>query len=59
MPTAAAQSPIYDTLVQEHGDVLATTRQAAEEIRLRAEDVLHFRRHVPTGPAAPPEGHGR
>ncbi|GGV24023.1 hypothetical protein GCM10010277_03960 [Streptomyces longisporoflavus] len=39
----AAQAPIYETLVQEHGDVLATARKAAEETQQRAEAVLDFR----------------
>ncbi|RII09240.1 hypothetical protein DSC45_31630 [Streptomyces sp. YIM 130001] len=57
MSTAAAQSPIYDTLVEEHGDVLATARQAAEEIQQQADDVLHFGRPVTAAPAAPAQDH--
>ncbi|WP_219690414.1 hypothetical protein [Streptomyces anatolicus] len=38
----ATQAPIYHTLVQEHGDVLATARQAAEETQQTAQDVLDF-----------------
>ncbi|WP_168723976.1 MULTISPECIES: hypothetical protein [unclassified Streptomyces] len=36
------QAPIYHSLVQEHGDVLATARKAAEETRQTAQDVLDF-----------------
>ncbi|MFG2650701.1 hypothetical protein [Streptomyces sp. NPDC048436] len=56
----AVQAPIYDTLVQEHGDVLATARKAAEETQQRAEDVLDFRGPItvvpnePDAPAAEP-----
>ncbi|MFF1699440.1 hypothetical protein ACWFRJ_41075 [Streptomyces sp. NPDC055239] len=49
----AAQAPIYDTLVQEHGDVLATARQAAEETQQRAEAVLDFRGPISVVPDAP------
>ncbi|RFU86561.1 hypothetical protein DY218_11630 [Streptomyces triticagri] len=52
MTTATAESPIYDTLVQEQGDVLATARETAEEIKQQAEDVLHF--GGPTGPGQAP-----
>ncbi|MGW2231415.1 hypothetical protein [Streptomyces formicae] len=40
--TDATQAPIYHSLVQEHGDVLATARRAAEETKQTAEDVLDF-----------------
>ncbi|GAA3091869.1 hypothetical protein GCM10010449_14510 [Streptomyces rectiviolaceus] len=49
----AAQAPIYDTLVQEHGDVLATARKAAEETQQRAEAVLDFRGPIAAVPDAP------
>ncbi|MEU6120587.1 hypothetical protein [Streptomyces sp. NPDC047123] len=39
----ATQAPIYHTLVQEHGDVVATARKAAEETQQTAEDLLDFR----------------
>ncbi|MFI2617044.1 hypothetical protein [Streptomyces sp. NPDC018584] len=52
----AAQAPIYETLVQEHGDVLATARKAAEETQQTAQDVLDFstppRVNVPAEPAS-------
>ncbi|MEU7576572.1 hypothetical protein AB0B50_03075 [Streptomyces sp. NPDC041068] len=52
----ATQAPIYHTLVQEQGDVLATARKAAEETRQTAEDVLDFstptRVGTPAGPAS-------
>lgn len=38
----ATQAPIYHTLVQEHGDVVATARKAAEETQQAAEDLLDF-----------------
>ncbi|WP_164551894.1 hypothetical protein [Streptomyces sp. WAC 01529] len=47
----ATQAPIYHTLVQEHGDVLATARQAAEETQQTAQDVLDF--STPTRLSAP------
>ncbi|MFJ3222522.1 hypothetical protein ACIPJS_04045 [Streptomyces sp. NPDC086783] len=40
LPTAPA--PIYDRLVDEQGDVLASVRQAAHETARTAEDVLDF-----------------
>ncbi|MWA15735.1 hypothetical protein [Streptomyces sp. BA2] len=46
----AAEAPIYETLVQEHGDVLATARKAAEETQQRAEAVLDFRGPVAAVP---------
>ncbi|MEV6757600.1 hypothetical protein [Streptomyces sp. NPDC051214] len=46
----AAEAPIYETLVQEHGDVLATARKAAEETQQRAEAVLDFRGPVTVVP---------
>ncbi|MFD4481225.1 MULTISPECIES: hypothetical protein [unclassified Streptomyces] len=49
----AAEAPIYETLVQEHGDVLATARKAAEETQQRAEAVLDFRGPVAAMPDAP------
>ncbi|MFH8612867.1 hypothetical protein ACH4D5_35880 [Streptomyces sp. NPDC018029] len=52
----ATQAPIYHTLVQEHGDVVATARKAAEETQQTAEDLLDFstpaRPGTPTGPAS-------
>ncbi|MGW5738423.1 MULTISPECIES: hypothetical protein [Streptomyces] len=48
----AAEAPIYETLVQEHGDVLATARKAAEETQQRAEAVLDFRGPVTAVPEA-------
>ncbi|MEV0320249.1 hypothetical protein ACIBKX_25215 [Streptomyces sp. NPDC050658] len=50
----AVQAPIYHTLVQEHGDVVATARQAAEEIQQRAEDVLDFRGPISGAPIGGP-----
>lgn len=49
----AAEAPIYETLVQEHGDVLATARKAAEETQQRAEAVLDFRGPVAAMPDTP------
>ncbi|MET7358948.1 hypothetical protein ABZS76_10905 [Streptomyces sp. NPDC005562] len=53
----ATQAPIYHTLIQEHGDVVATARKAAEETQQTAEDLLDFsipgRAGAPTAPAAP------
>ncbi|MEU1015122.1 hypothetical protein ABZ383_31675 [Streptomyces sp. NPDC005900] len=50
------QAPIYHTLVQEHGDVLATARKAAEETQQTAQDVLDFstpsRVSAPADPAS-------
>ncbi|MEU1040629.1 hypothetical protein ACFYP4_09670 [Streptomyces sp. NPDC005551] len=40
LPTAPA--PIYDRLVDEQGDVLASVRQAAHETERTAENVLDF-----------------
>lgn len=48
----AAEAPIYETLVQEHGDVLATARKAAEETQQRAEAVLDFRGPITVVPDA-------
>ncbi|MCF3120395.1 MULTISPECIES: hypothetical protein [Streptomyces] len=52
----ATQAPIYHTLVQEQGDVVATARETAEEIKQTAEDVLDFstptRVGAPAGPAS-------
>ncbi|WP_369217678.1 hypothetical protein [Streptomyces flavofungini] len=47
------QAPIYHTLVQEHGDVLATARKAAEETQQTARDVLDF--STPPRMSAPAE----
>ncbi|MFE0171124.1 hypothetical protein ACFWZ2_02310 [Streptomyces sp. NPDC059002] len=49
----ATQAPIYHTLVQEHGDVLATARRAAEETKQTAEDVLDFSTPTRTGTPDP------
>lgn len=49
----AAEAPIYENLVQEHGDVLATARKAAEETQQRAEAVLDFRGPITVVPDAP------
>ncbi|MFF1381628.1 hypothetical protein [Streptomyces sp. NPDC058308] len=52
----ATQAPIYHTLVQEHGDVVATARKAAEDTQQTAEDLLDFsaptRSDAPAGPAS-------
>ncbi|MFK4066733.1 hypothetical protein [Streptomyces sp. NPDC029674] len=53
----ATQAPIYHTLVQEHGDVVATARKAAEETQQTAEDLLDFSTPArvsgtPAGPAS-------
>ncbi|MGV9878600.1 hypothetical protein [Streptomyces sp. NPDC003006] len=52
----ATQAPIYHTLVQEHGDVVATARKAAEETQQTAQDVLDFsmppRASAPADPAS-------
>ncbi|MFD4632462.1 hypothetical protein ACFVYR_29905 [Streptomyces sp. NPDC058284] len=45
----ATQAPIYHTLVQEHGDVVATARKAAEETQQTAEDLLDFGTSAPAG----------
>ncbi|MEU5685769.1 MULTISPECIES: hypothetical protein [Streptomyces] len=50
----ATQAPIYHTLIQEHGDVVATARKAAEETQQTAEDLLDFSTPARAGtPAAP------
>ncbi|MEU6996119.1 hypothetical protein ABZ953_36390 [Streptomyces sp. NPDC046465] len=52
----ATQAPIYHTLVQEHGDVVATARKAAEDTMQTAEDLLDFSTPsqigAPAGPAS-------
>lgn len=39
---STAPAPIYDALVDEHGDVVAGAREAAEKTERTAEDVLDF-----------------
>ncbi|MET9494050.1 hypothetical protein [Streptomyces sp. NPDC006552] len=39
---STAPAPIYDRLVDEHGDVLADVREAARRTERTAEDVLDF-----------------
>ncbi|MFI7320849.1 hypothetical protein [Streptomyces venezuelae] len=50
----ATQAPIYHTLVQEHGDVVATARKAAEETQQTAEDLLDFSTPARAGTSAAP-----
>ncbi|MGW1373244.1 hypothetical protein ACWD6P_03060 [Streptomyces sp. NPDC002446] len=41
-------TPIYEELVEEHGDILAETREAAERSQLKASQALDWsdlRRH--------------
>jgi len=40
--TTAAHPPIYQELVNEHGDVLASARLAAEEIQREAAEALDW-----------------
>ncbi len=40
MPHRAAASPIYDSLVDEHGDVLGEARRLAEITHREAERLL-------------------
>ncbi|MCC3653993.1 hypothetical protein LIX60_21510 [Streptomyces sp. S07_1.15] len=42
MATATANPPIYQLLVEEHGDVLAATRDAARETRRAASAALDW-----------------
>ncbi|UQA90854.1 hypothetical protein [Streptomyces halobius] len=44
MPTQSADSgaPIYDWLVNEHGDVVAESREAAERTQREAERLLDW-----------------
>ncbi|WP_018529002.1 MULTISPECIES: hypothetical protein [unclassified Streptomyces] len=39
---STSPAPIYDQLVDEHGDVLAVAREAAQKAERTAEDVLDF-----------------
>ncbi|MBL1091533.1 hypothetical protein ACWCXK_04040 [Streptomyces sp. NPDC001739] len=46
---SSGTTPIYEELVEEHGDVLAATREAAEHSQLKASQALDWsdlrRRH--------------
>ncbi|MGY0489260.1 hypothetical protein [Streptomyces sp. WG-D5] len=56
---STAPAPIYDRLVDEHGDVLAGAREAAQEAERTAEGVLDFgHAEAPQGAPAPsaPQG---
>ncbi|MBO8193642.1 hypothetical protein ITI46_18535 [Streptomyces oryzae] len=60
----ATGPPIYDSLIEEHGDVPGDVRQAAEELQQEAQQAVDFspvhHRHPSTGrpessePPAPP-----
>ncbi|MGI5349676.1 hypothetical protein ACQEU8_15975 [Streptomyces sp. CA-250714] len=49
----ATGPPIYDSLIEEHGDVPGDVRQAAEELQQEAEQAVDFspvhHRHPSTG----------
>ncbi|MGY1437188.1 hypothetical protein [Streptomyces reniochalinae] len=61
-------SPIYNSLIEEHGDVLAEVRETAQALQQEAEQALDFSpvhsRHPDTGrpqeptPASPPPASG-
>ncbi|MFF3767624.1 hypothetical protein ACFYYR_26580 [Streptomyces sp. NPDC001922] len=36
------QAPIYDSLVQEHGDVLTEARQTMQQVKRETEEALDF-----------------
>ncbi|MCF6524846.1 hypothetical protein [Streptomyces sp. JJ36] len=36
------QAPIYDSLIDEHGDVLSEVRKVAEELQQEADRALDF-----------------
>ncbi|UKY47710.1 hypothetical protein [Streptomyces inhibens] len=46
---SSGRTPIYEELVEKHGDVLAETREAAERSQLKASQALDWsdlrRRH--------------
>ncbi|NJQ01679.1 hypothetical protein [Streptomyces zingiberis] len=42
MTTSAAHPPIYQQLLNEHGDVVADARNTAEEIRREAAEALDW-----------------
>ncbi|MCF6524794.1 hypothetical protein HOY81_17110 [Streptomyces sp. JJ36] len=63
-------APIYDSLVDEHGDVAAEARHAAAEVQRSAQQALHIsgrhhpqpeagRPRPPQQPAPPPPEHGQ
>lgn len=37
-----AGAPIYDSLIEEHGDIPSETRQVAERIRREASEAVDF-----------------
>ncbi|MFD7919343.1 hypothetical protein ACFV3R_08980 [Streptomyces sp. NPDC059740] len=47
---APSHPPIYDSLVQEHGDVLNETRRVAEQIRHEVDEVLNGQSRRGEGP---------
>lgn len=55
-PNSSDAAPIYDSLVDEHGDVLAEARRAAEEAQRTTNRTLYVKGPAPeqhTQPAAP------
>lgn len=52
--TTAAEAPIYASLVEEHGDVLAEARRVAEQAEREVSQTLDFSRTTSlSGGAAP------
>lgn len=47
----ASNPPIYDQLLQKHGDVVTEAREAADQVRLSAESALDWRELKPPSPA--------
>lgn len=43
----ALNPPIYDQLLQEHGDVVSEAREAADQAHRQAENVLGWSRPIP------------
>ncbi|MGG2460747.1 hypothetical protein ACO0M4_13180 [Streptomyces sp. RGM 3693] len=41
-PAPASGSPIYESLVSKHGDVVAESRRVAQETQQEADRLLHF-----------------
>ncbi|MEV8312462.1 hypothetical protein AB0P36_35610 [Streptomyces flavidovirens] len=37
-----AEAPIYDSLIEEHGDIPEETRQVAERVRREASEAVDF-----------------
>ncbi|MCX2968639.1 MULTISPECIES: hypothetical protein [Streptomyces] len=40
--SGSPEAPIYDSLIEEHGDILAESRKVAEETQREAREAIDF-----------------